>query len=1464
MSRIFLSHSSADNFEAVALRDWLASEGWDDVFLDLDPDRGIAAGERWERSLHAAASRCEAVIFIVSGHWLASDWCLKEYTLARGLNKKLFAVLVDPNKSIADLPAALKDAWQVVGLSGGQDMRLFRATLPGSHEEKHVGFSQDGLKRLKRGLAKAGLDPKYFTWPPDDEPDRAPYRGLKPLDAPDAGIFFGRDAPIVEAIDRLRGLSAAAPARLMAILGASGAGKSSFLRAGLIPRLARDDAHFLPLAPIRPERAALYGDNGFLKALETAFPDKRRADLRAALRGGAAGVRPLLAELVVAARARRIDGESATRAPMIVIAIDQAEELFRAEGIEESAALLELLRDLAVADAPAIIALFAIRSDSYDALEHAKALEGLPQATMPLLPMPRGAYKEVIEGPARRVNEAGGKLAIEPQLSQRLLEDIERGGGADALPLLAFTLEQLYLEYHQGGALRLVDYEAFGGLKGAIDAAVERAFGRADADARIPKDRAARAALLRRGLIPWLAGVDPDSKSPRRNIARRSDIPPEAAPLIDLLVEERLLSTDSATVRDPQTGAETRVVTIEPAHEALLRQWGLLEGWLKEDFGLLATLEGVKRASRDWEANARAESWLAHQGQRLDEAQGLDARPDIAAKLDPIDRAYLAACRAKEDKLRAEAEQRRREREEEQERQLDDARKLAAAERKTVRRTRVGLGAALILAIAAGAFGFVAQREKTIADAKTAEAKEQRDRAQRSLTKAIQTANTLVFDLAQRFRHVSGVQTSLVKAILEPALKLQGDLIGAGESDPSLRYSQSAALNEMSLTLLTAGDFQGALAAAMQSHDIMAALAKDRTGDVALQQDLAVSLERVGDAKQAMGDRAGALSAYEEETAIRRGLAADNKDAGAARDLSVSLSKVGDIKLQMGDLGGALALYEEALKIRQGLADDKTNAGAQRDLSIAMSKVGDAKLQAGERDAALALYEQALAISRELAADKTDARAQFDLSTMLERVGAAKLQAGDQTGGLAAVQEALDVSRDLAQDKSNFQAQHNLAVSLERVGDAKKQAGDIAGALAAYSEEAAVFGDLAKDKTNIGAQKDLSASLIRLGGLKLQAGDLAGAEAAYAGNVAVLKELAKDKAGAGAQQDLAAGLITLGDAKLQAGDQAGALAAYAEALDIGRALATNASSPSAQRDLAVTLNRIGDAKLQSGDHAGALAAYEEALAICRSLASDKANAQAQLDLSFTLEKIGKAKLQSGDTAGALAAFADEATVYRELAKDKTNVSAERSLAGSLLQIGDLKLRAGDPVGAAAAYEEALAIWRDLARDATDAATKRGLAVALNRLGDALFRQAKLAEALDSYKEALAIAARIAAESPSPQAKSDLRFCVGRIDLVSGEFLLAHDFAAALDAAMAASSPNADQTWPCPCQAHALMFLGRDDEARAFYLAHRGEETPIGRKWETAVLSDFAILRQAGLTAPLMGEIEKDYGAAETH
>jgi formylglycine-generating enzyme required for sulfatase activity len=653
MSRIFVSHSSANNAEAIAIRDWMKAQGWDDVFLDLDPERGLVAGDHWQAALKSAVDRCELVLVVVSPEWAASSWCKAEFLLTKhGSNPKAILPVIVVPTPFAALPTEMTAEYQHVDLTTGVRSVTFNVTLPPGDKTATVAFSEEGLRRLKIGIMRAGLDASYFDWPPANDTNRPPYRGLKPLEADDAGIFFGRAAPVIEALDRLRALREAAPPRLLVILGASGSGKSSFLRAGLLPRLKRDDRHFLPLPIVRPDRAVISGETGLLAALEGACRAgglaKTRAELRAAIDAGAAGLRPLLQALAdkatpPASDEGAKDERTTPRAPTLVLSIDQGEELFLAEGQKEAEPFLALLRDLLTGDAPALIALFTIRSDNYERLQVAKGLEGVRQQTLGLSPMPKGSYAEVIKGPAQRLDGTPRALKIEESLVAELLADIEDGVSKDALPLLAFILERLYLEYGAGGSLQLSQYRQLGGIRGAIEAAVEDAFKAADADPKVPKDRTPRLALLRRGLIPWIAGIDSDSGAPRRRVARLSEIPPEALPLIERLVEQRLLLSDLT-----KDGAST----IEPAHEALLRQWGLLQQWLKEDTGLLIVMDGVKRAARDWDNNQRGEAWLTHAAGRLEAAERLSSRPDLGALLETRDLEYVSACRHAEQNRR--------------------------------------------------------------------------------------------------------------------------------------------------------------------------------------------------------------------------------------------------------------------------------------------------------------------------------------------------------------------------------------------------------------------------------------------------------------------------------------------------------------------------------------------------------------------------------------------------------------------------------------------------------------------------------------------------------------------------------------------------------------------------------------------------------------------------------------------
>jgi hypothetical protein len=182
LSRLFISHSSKNDDWAIALKDWLVRQGWsgpDDIFLDLDPDRGIAAGEKWVRALEDAATRCEAVLFVVSEEWLASKWCGDEYQLVNRLNKKLFALLIG-DVALDRLPGGLTAQWQIVPLKG-EPAERFLTVHPLTQHQSPVHIAEAGLTSLKRGLDKAGIGAETFELQPDPNGPfgwRAPYRGL--------------------------------------------------------------------------------------------------------------------------------------------------------------------------------------------------------------------------------------------------------------------------------------------------------------------------------------------------------------------------------------------------------------------------------------------------------------------------------------------------------------------------------------------------------------------------------------------------------------------------------------------------------------------------------------------------------------------------------------------------------------------------------------------------------------------------------------------------------------------------------------------------------------------------------------------------------------------------------------------------------------------------------------------------------------------------------------------------------------------------------------------------------------------------------------------------------------------------------------------------------------------------------------------------------------------------------------
>ena len=650
MARLFISHSSRNDHAALALQSWLFNEGWtkNDIYLDISADSGMSAGQKWVEALDDAQYRCEAVVFLVSQEWLSAKWCREEYTRAQELNKKLFALIIDPTVDLSDLPTGLTAQWQAVWLVPPGDMdaptQRFDTKHPIRQDTDLIRFTDDGLKRLRNGLHKAAISPDTFALQKDPSGPmgwRMPYRGLEPLQAEDAAVFFGRDAEIARGLDMLRGMANNPPPRFMVILGASGAGKSSFLRAGLLPRIIRDDINWIAMPPLRTgDEGPIEGPEGLLSALRSTFAkygsDLSRSDLRNRIGSPPDFISTLKNLRGLAAKTALIEKD--TPEPIPVLSIDQAEELFNADAQANTSVFWSLINQ-SMRDGE-LLCIATIRSDRYGSLQSETALEGIKQTTFSLPPVATGEYGQIINGPTQIWRLAAGNGAPEfaPDVSQALLTEVK--GQDDALPLLAFAMARLIRDNigsNNTGPnfITVEDLQASGGIAKIIAQEGERAL----RDAGVTGGLKERDQILSDLFIPRLTRINGDTREPERRVAALSDFKDkQTLELIDAFVARRLLTKKS----------ENDLTTIEVTHEALLRNWPMLKRLLDAEADDFIRLDGALQAAAQWEDNGKSEEFIVHRGSRLQDAQSLGDRGQTwNASLTPA-QPYLSACYHKE------------------------------------------------------------------------------------------------------------------------------------------------------------------------------------------------------------------------------------------------------------------------------------------------------------------------------------------------------------------------------------------------------------------------------------------------------------------------------------------------------------------------------------------------------------------------------------------------------------------------------------------------------------------------------------------------------------------------------------------------------------------------------------------------------------------------------------------------
>jgi WD40 repeat protein/energy-coupling factor transporter ATP-binding protein EcfA2 len=619
MASLFVSHSSRDRAAVERVHERLRAEGFAALFLGFDPAQGIPAGRSWERELYAQLRKSDGVIFLASAASVTSSWCFAEVSLARSLGRPVFPLRLDAGARLS-----LLDDVQWVDLAEGEP----------------------AFTRLLAGLRRAGADPSdSFDW----APARAPFPGLEPFGSEDAAVFFGRDQEIDRLLELLQPTLQRGAGRFVAIVGPSGSGKSSLLRAGLLPRLRRLQERWVLLPPLLPGQRPT---ENLARSLARGFAERERgrpvAELETQLSRGAPALVDLAGELC------EVNGGRSN----LLVVVDQAEELLTRSGVREQQNFLRLLGGALGDDSPLWV-VATVRSEFLSTAPERAGLAEVVDDPLMIEPLSRSRLPEVIERPAQRAG-----LDFAPGLVERMVEETT---GGDALPLLAYTLRELYQRAGPDGMVSAADYEAVGGVVGALQRRADRLVDE----------------LTRRGQGPLvlptllkLAAIEGEGEPIRRRL-QRSALSVDEQAVVGTFVDARLLTSGKTADEE---------ATVEVAHEALLRQWPPLREAIEASRASLRMRSELERLATDWDRGRRDESYLLRGGRLATfDRWAIEHRGELSL----LERQFLEASRALAS------------------RELDAARRS----NRRLRGLVAGLAFLLVLTLGAGVLAFQNNRQ---------------------------------------------------------------------------------------------------------------------------------------------------------------------------------------------------------------------------------------------------------------------------------------------------------------------------------------------------------------------------------------------------------------------------------------------------------------------------------------------------------------------------------------------------------------------------------------------------------------------------------------------------------------------------------------------------------------------------------------------------------------------------------